>query len=397
MAGASDLAASSPLAERAIGLLETLVAFDTTSHRSNLELIAWVEDYLAGHGVTSERVPDAGGAKSNLLATIGPKIAGGVVLSGHTDVVPVEGQPWTSDPFVLTRRGERLCGRGTCDMKGFIALALAAVPDILAAGPRRPAHLAFSYDEEIGCLGAPGLIRRMIESVPTPSLVLIGEPTSLAIATAHKGILYHEVVVTGREAHSSQPQLGASANMTAARLMAALDGLAQRLEREADPASPFEPKWPTLTIGLVHGGTAPNILARECRFVFDLRSPAGIDTDAALAGFMTLAAAEDAAIRERAPDGGVSVRRIADVPAFEAARGGGAEALARRLAGDNGPAATVSFGTEAGQFQAAGLPVILCGPGSVDQAHQPDEYVEIVQMQRGADMMARLAAELAAA
>jgi acetylornithine deacetylase len=191
--------------------------------------------------------------------------------------------------------------------------------------------------------------------------------------------------------------LGASAIMTAARLMAALDRLAQRLEKEADPASPFEPRWPTLTIGQVNGGTAPNILALECRFVFDLRAPAGFDAHAALAEFFALAQAEDAAIQERAPDGGVTVRRIADVPAFEAAQGGAAEALARRLAGDNGPADTVSFGTEAGQFQAAGLPVILCGPGSVDQAHKPDEYVEIVQMQRGADMMTRLAAELAAA
>lgn len=390
------MAASSDLAERAIDLLGTLVAFDTTSHRSNLDLIAWVESYLAGHGIAAERVPDASGAKSNLLATVGPKVAGGVVLSGHTDVVPVEGQPWTTDPFALTRRGERLFGRGTCDMKGFLALALAVVPDILAAGPRRPAHLAFSYDEEIGCLGAPGLIRRMAETLPTPSLVLVGEPTSLKIATAHKGILYHEVVVRGREAHSSQTQLGASAIMTAARLMAALDQVAGRLEKEADPASPFEPPWPTLTIGQVNGGTAPNILALECRFVFDLRAPAGFDAQAALAEFFALAQAEDAAIRERAPDGGVTVRRVADVPAFEAGQGGTAEALARRLAGDNGPVATVSFGTEAGQFQAAGLPVILCGPGSVDQAHKPDEYVDIVQMQRGADMMARLAAELEA-
>jgi acetylornithine deacetylase len=389
------MAPSSVLAERAIDLLATLVAFDTTSHRSNLELIAWVERYLAGHGVHAERVPDASGAQSNLLATVGPMVAGGVVLSGHTDVVPVEGQPWTTDPFHLTRKGERLFGRGTCDMKGFLALALAAVPDVLAADPRRPLHLAFSYDEEIGCLGAPGLIRRMAETLPTPSLVMVGEPTSLTIATAHKGILYHEVVVRGREAHSSQPHLGASAIMTAARLMAALDQLAQRLEMAADPDSPFEPRWPTLTIGQVSGGTAPNILALDCRFVFDLRAPAGFDAHAAVAEFLALAEAEDVAIRKRAPDGGVTVRRIADVPAFEAQRGP-AEALARRLAGYNGAPTTVSFGTEAGQFQASGLPVILCGPGSIDQAHQPDEYVDIVQMQRGADMMARLAAELAA-
>jgi acetylornithine deacetylase len=393
---ANSVSPSTDLAERAIDLLATLVAFDTTSHRSNLALIAWVERYLADHGVVAQRVPDASGAKSNLLATIGPKAAGGVVLSGHTDVVPVEGQPWTTDPFRLTRRGDRLFGRGTSDMKGFLALALAAVPDILATGPLRPVHLAFSYDEEIGCLGAPDLIRRMAETLPAPSLVMVGEPTRLTIATAHKGILYHEVVVRGREAHSSQPHLGASAIMTAARLMAALDQLAKRLEREADPESPFEPQWPTLTIGQVNGGTAPNILALDCRFVFDLRAPAGFDAHGAVAEFLALAEAEDAAIRERAPDGGVTVRRIADVPAFEA-QSGPAEALARRLAGYNGAPTTVSFGTEAGQFQAAGLPVILCGPGSIDQAHQPDEYVDVVQMQRGADMMTRLAAELATA
>ncbi len=390
------MTAAAALAERAIGILETLVGFDTTSHRSNLELIAWVEAYLARHGVTSERVPNAEGIKSNLLATIGPMVAGGIVLSGHTDVVPVDGQPWTSDPFTLTRRGDRLYGRGTCDMTGFIALALAAVPDIQAAAPRRPVHIALSYDEEIGCLGAPHLIRRMAETLPHPALVLIGEPTSLNVAGAHKGILYHEVIVRGREAHSSQPHLGASAIMTAVRLMSALERLAERLDREADPDSPFEPKGPTLTIGQVNGGTAPNILALDCRFVFDLRAPAGVDPYAALAEFMALAEAEDAALKAKAPGAGVTVTRTADVPAFMTPAGGAAEVLARRLAGDNGPARTVSFGTEAGQFQAAGFPSVLCGPGSIDQAHQPDEYVDIAQLERGAALMLRLASEISA-
>ncbi len=388
--------AGAGLTGRAIDILERLVAFDTTSYRSNLELIAWVETYLASHGVSAHRVEDASGAKAGLLATIGPAVAGGIVLSGHTDVVPVDGQPWSSDPFVLTRRGERLYGRGTCDMKGFLALALAAVPDILAAGPRRPAHLAFSYDEEIGCLGAPGLIRRIAETLPAPALVLVGEPTSLNVVVAHKGILYHEVVVRGREAHSSQPHLGASAIMSAVRLMSELEATARRLDEAADPASPFEPRGATLTIGQVSGGTAPNILALDCRFIFDLRAPAGLDTEAALAGFFAAAAREDAALKAVDPGAGVTVRRVADVPAFQATPGGAAEILVRRLIGDNSPARAVSYGAEAGQFQGAGFPTLLCGPGSIDQAHQPDEFIDIAQMERGAGLMSRLATELAA-
>jgi acetylornithine deacetylase len=388
MGGVSD-----HLTERAITILERLVAFDTTSHLSNLELISWVEAYLAGHGVAAQRVASADGAKANLLATVGPAVAGGIVLSGHTDVVPVVGQPWTSDPFVLTRRGDRLFGRGTCDMKGFLALALAAVPDILAASPRRPAHLAFTYDEEVGCLGAPGLIRHLAETLPRPALVLVGEPTSLRVVSAHKGIIVHEVTLRGREAHSSQPHLGASAITSAVRLMTVLNDIAERLEREADPASRFEPKGATLTIGQLNGGTAANILALDCRFVFDLRAQAGLDPREILRDFYDLAAREDAALRASAADGGVTIRVLGDVPAFEAASAAG-EAIARRLAGDNGAMGAVSFAAEAGQFQVAGFPAMLCGPGSIDQAHQPDEYIEISQMERGAALMSRLTHEL---
>jgi len=391
------IGADGDLARRAIAILGDLVAFDTTSHRSNLGLIAWIERYLGDLGVASARVPDAAGVKSNLLATIGPMVDGGVALSGHTDVVPVVGQPWASDPFLLTRRDDRLYGRGTCDMKGFLALALAAVPDLLAASLRRPAHLAFSYDEEIGCLGAPSLIAAISALPARPALVLIGEPTSLNVVSAHKGIFYYEVTVRGREAHSSQPHLGVSAIRSAVRLMACLEAIAERLEGEADPASPFDPKWATLTIGTVNGGTATNILALDCRFVFDLRSAAGSDPGEILRPFFDLAAREDLAIKARAPDGGVTVRMLADVPAFEATVGGPGEVLARRLAGDNGPVRTVSFGTEDGQFRNAGFETILCGPGSIDQAHQPDEYVEISQIERGAAMMSRLAAELSRA
>jgi len=378
------------LAARAIDELARLVAFDTTSRGSNLELIGHVEAFLATIGVASRRVANADGTKANLLVSIGPDVAGGVVLSGHTDVVPVDGQPWTSDPFVLTPRGDKLYGRGTCDMKGFLALALATAPDFAAGGLKRPVHLAFSYDEEIGCLGAPDLIAEIAASVPRPAAVIVGEPTGMEAVSAHKGITSFRVTVTGREAHSSQTHLGVSANMAAIQLMASLSALAERLERDADPASPFTPKWPTLTVGLINGGTALNILARECVFVFDLRTPHGTDPDAILAGFFEEARALDAQMKARFDGVGVLVERRSRTPAFALEPGGAAEAFARRLAGDNGPTRAVPYAAEAGQFQEAGYSVVICGPGSIDQAHQPDEYVEVSQMQRGAAFMVRL-------
>ncbi|HWE99647.1 MAG TPA: acetylornithine deacetylase [Caulobacteraceae bacterium] len=381
------------LARRGTELLERLIGFDTTSRDSNLALIEFVENYLGGHGVASRRIVSPDGAKANLLASVGPPAAGGIVLSGHTDVVPVDGQPWTSDPFTLTRRGDKLFGRGTCDMKGFIALALAAVPDLVAARPARPAHLALSYDEEVGCLGAPRLIAEMARDLPAPALVIVGEPTSSALVGAHKGISLFEVIVRGREAHSSQTHLGVSAVMAAVRLMSVLDQAAARLEAEAEPHSPFVPPHATLTIGIVHGGTAGNILARECRFLFDVRAPAGADVGAMLRDFFSAVKTEDAAIRSRC-DGGVEVIRRADVPGFSMPRGGPAEALARRLTGDNGEPGAVSFAAEAGQFGGAGFPTVLCGPGSIDQAHQPDEFIAIEQMERGAALLAAVVAEL---
>lgn len=385
------MSSTESLAARATQILKRLVAFDTTSRLSNLELIGWVETYLAGHGVASTRVASPDGTKANLLATVGPDLEGGVVLSGHTDVVPVDGQPWTSDPFTLTERDGRLYGRGSADMKGFIALALAAVPDLLAAPLKRPAHLAFSYDEEVGCLGAPHLIEAL-RAVPPPALVVVGEPTSMETVSGHKGIASFRVTVTGREAHSSLTHLGVSANMAAVRLMAALAELSERLAI-ADQHSPHLPKGASLTIGMMHGGTAVNILARECSFAFDLRCPHGMDPMATLAGFLALTERTNADLKARAPEAGVSVELLANVPAF-AEPGGPAEAFARRLAGDNGPSRVVSYAAEAGQFQRAGYSVVLCGPGSIDQAHQPDEYIEVAQMQRGAAFMVRLAEAL---
>ncbi len=381
--------AATDLTPAALDILKTLVGFDTTSRLSNMALIEWVEAFLDGYGVPHRRVPNADGSKSNLIASLGPAAEGGVVLSGHTDVVPVDGQPWSSDPFVLVERDGRLYGRGTCDMKGFLALALAAVPE-LAVSARRPVHLAFSYDEEIGCLGSPAMIEVIRRELPRPALVVVGEPTRMEAVNGHKGIATFTVRVTGREAHSSQTQLGVSAIMEAVKLMGSLTALSERLEREADPASPFTPKGATLTIGVVHGGTAGNILARECTFLFDLRFPPGLDPEAILAPFFAEADALDRTLKARAPEAGVEVTRRSSTPALSPEPDGIAEAFARRLAGDNGPPRAVAFAAEAGQFQQAGFSTVICGPGSIEQAHQPDEYVELAQMQRGAAFMRRL-------
>ena len=378
------------LTARALQHLERLVAFDTTSRGPNLDLIAYVEGELGALGVTGRRVPNADGTKTNLHATLGPAAEGGIVLSGHTDVVPVDGQPWTSDPWTLTRRGERLYGRGTCDMKGFLALALAAAPEVLAARPARPVHLAFSYDEEVGCLGAPDMIADMVRELPRPAVVIVGEPSDMTAVSGHKGVATFTLTVRGREAHSSLPEQGVSAIMEAVPLLARLHALAASLRAQADAASPFHPPYPTLTVGVVRGGTAGNILARECEALFDLRTPPGMDPAAVLAPFLAEVASLDARLKARAPEAGAAVRRRSLTPAFAPEPEGAAEALARRLAGDNGPARAVSYAAEAGQFQGAGFSTVICGPGSIEQAHQADEYVELAQMQRGAAFMARL-------
>jgi acetylornithine deacetylase len=378
------------LSARAIDVLTDLVAFDTTSRGSNLALIEYAEAILAKSGVTSRRVPNADGTKANLMAIIGPHLEGGVALSGHTDVVPVDGQPWTSDPWTLTRRDGRLYGRGTCDMKSFLALSLATVPDFAAAGLKRPIYIAFSYDEEVGCLGAPDLIAELAKLTPPPATVVVGEPTDMQAISGHKGIASFRVTVTGREAHSSLTHMGVSANMAAIRLMNSLVMLSDRLAAEADPKSPFLPKGASLTVGMVNGGTAVNILARECVFIFDLRTQPDQNPFAILEGFFAEAKAMDIVMKSRAAEAGVLVENRSVTPPFAPEASGAAEALARTLAGDNGPMRVAPYAAEAGQFQQAGFSTVICGPGSIDQAHQPDEFIEISQIERGAEFMVRL-------
>ena len=385
----------SDLSTRAVDILRTLVGFDTTSRDSNLALIEWVEGYLSDRGVASKRVPNAEGTKANLYATVGPNVDGGVVLSGHTDVVPVDGQPWSSDPFTLIERDGRLQGRGTCDMKGFIALALAIVPDLLAARVSRPIHLALSYDEEVGCLGSWSMIEEMTAVLPTPSAVVVGEPTMMRPVNGHKGIASFWTTVTGREAHSSLTHLGASANMAAIPLLAHLHRTSAELEAAGDPTNGFTPSGATLTVGMLNGGTALNILARECVFAFDLRSPPDVDTGPALEAYRAAVAEADAALKARFPRCGAEVTPRASTPPLRPEPDGEAERLVRRLTGDNAPADKVAYAAEAGQFQQAGWSTIICGPGSIEQAHQADEYVSVEQMERGAAFMRRLVEDLA--
>jgi acetylornithine deacetylase len=376
-----------------LAILERLIAFDTTSRNSNLALIEWVEAFLNERGVASQRVLNADGAKANLYAVVGPRGEGGVVLSGHTDVVPVDGQPWTSDPWVLTARGDKLFGRGTADMKSFLALSLAHIDAALAAPLKRPMMLAFSYDEEVGCLGAPSMIAEMAQVLPKPAAVIVGEPTSMKVVSAHKGVRSFIVEVTGREAHSSLPDQGVSAVMEALKLMTLVVEMGGQARANAESTSLFSPPGPTMTIGKVEGGTAANIIARQCSFVWDLRTPDMADGDAIEARFRDAAAKLDAEIKARAPEGGVVVTRRSLTAGLALDRDSGAETLVRALTGDNETRA-VAYAAEAGLFQRAGMPAVLCGPGSIEQAHQPDEWIERSQIEEGARFMAKLVERL---
>jgi len=376
-----------------IALLERLVSFDTESSKSNLPLIDFVESYLRDQGVSFVRAPNAEGDKAALFATIGPQIGGGVVLSGHTDVVPVTGQKWSSDPFVLRRDGGRLYGRGAVDMKGFGAVCLAMIPEFKAAALTRPIHILLSYDEETTCLGPLDVIARFGADLPLPQAVIVGEPTSMQVADAHKSVTAHTTRVTGYEIHSANLHRGVSAVHIACRLVAELERLSEGFRAEGDPSGRFDPPFSSVHVGVIHGGTARNIVARDCEFQWEFRGLPGVSAHAArerLDAFVDalrpgLAAFPQAAIET---DTGVAVPWLAPQP------GSPAETLALRLAKTNRTIA-VPYGTEAGQFQQAGVPAVVCGPGRIDEAHQPDEYVDIAQLSACVEFMRGLVAELA--
>jgi acetylornithine deacetylase len=378
---------------RAIEILERLIGFPSVSARSNLDLIQWIRDELARHGIKSDLVPAPDGQpKANLWASIGPDAPGGLVLSGHTDVVPVEGQPWSSDPFTLSQRDGRLYGRGTSDMKGFIALCLALAPEMLARPLKVPIHFAFSYDEEIGCLGAPHLIAELGKRFPKPALAIIGEPTELKLGTRHKGCYSFETEITGRDAHSSQTHKGANAIVAAAAIVGELDRIAEELTHSPLNDANFEPPYPTINVGRIDGGTAVNIVARHCTVHWDFRATPGADPALVLPQLERFIAGTVLPRLQRvAPEARVVTRPRAQVPPLVDEPGGAAESLVKFLTGAN-QTIGVAFATEAGQFQAAGLSAIVCGPGSILQAHQPDEFIELSQMAAGEAFLRKLIA-----
>ncbi|MEY3233101.1 MAG: hypothetical protein RL230_372 [Pseudomonadota bacterium] len=377
-----------------IEILTHLVRFDTTSRNSNLHLIEWVEAHVAPLKPHLRRVPNADGTKTNLIISFGPLDAqGGVVLSGHTDVVPIDGQDWTTDPWTLTERDGRLYGRGTCDMKGFAACALAFAPAMAQASLTAPIHIALSYDEEIGCLGAPSLVEVLNQHYAKPEAVIIGEPSDMGVVSGQKGLSTFQIEITGRAAHSSQVQQGVSAIMEAVPLLANLRALAEEVRSNAPKDSPFEPPGTSLTIGLIDGGTASNILAQSCNITWDMRFEVGDDPHVHEARVAAWVAEVDASIKARAPEGGARMVRRSLSPAMAPEAQGTAEALARALTGDNTTRA-VAYATEGGIFQGGGLSTVICGPGSILQAHQPDEFIEISQLAAGCAFMERLVKRL---
>ncbi len=365
-------------------LLERLVAFPTVSSESNLPLVDWVEAYLVQWGARCRRTFSDDRSRANLLATFGPEGSGGVLLSGHTDVVPAGEPQWESDPFQMEARGSRLYGRGTADMKGFLAVALSLVPEVAKSTLDRPFQFALSYDEEVGCVGAPRMIRDLVSAGIQPEIAIVGEPTDMEVVVAHKSVHLFRTTVRGVEAHSSQPHLGAGAILGAGRLIEAIWRIGEEARREADSSAGFEPPWTTVQVGLIEGGTAVNILPAECTFVWEYRSLPGEDQERIPKRFETEVRERVLpALREFAPDAEIETEPISRVPPLAPEEGGAAEAFACEVLGEApGAGRVVAYGTEGGQFQEAGISTVICGPGSIDQAHRPNEFVEIEQLER---------------
>jgi acetylornithine deacetylase len=377
-------------------VLDKLVSFPTVSQGSNLDLVDWLEGYLGGHGITTHRFWNETRDKAALMAHAGPMVAGGVVLSGHSDVVPVEGQTWTSDPWIVTERDGRLYGRGTCDMKGYVALAVWALVRAQAQGVTRPLQLALSFDEEIGCTGAPPMIAAMQDVLPKGEIALIGEPSNMKLITGHKGGVGYNVHVKGFEVHSSLLPYGVSAVMQAARLIEWVNQQNEAVQARTPTVTAlrFDPPFTTQHVGRIAGGTADNITAADCRFSIEMRVIPDEDLATYKRAFRDEAERLSQQMQAIRPEAGITLDPFFGVPALRPEEGGAAEALVRRLTGDNA-SGVVSYGTEAGQFQEAGYSAVVCGPGAIAQAHQPDEYLEIAEFEAGHRFMQTLLKELA--
>jgi acetylornithine deacetylase len=371
-------------------LLAALVAFDTTSHKTNIPLIEFVEAYLAKHGIASQRVPTADGLKSSLFATIGDASPGGIALSGHTDVVPVASQAWDTNPFELIERDGKLYGRGACDMKGYLACALAMVPDLKARRLKMPFHLAFSYDEEVGCTGVRPMVAALGKSLPRPRYVFVGEPSRMAVVDAHKGPVRWRVELKGRAAHSSMPHYGVNAIAYAGRMIGELLRMEEEL-KASTRIERFDPPWTTMQVTQIEGGTASNVVPVPCWFGWETRALPGFDPftlDRRLRAF-----AEEKCLPEMrriAPESEIKVIVTNHVPAYAADTASGIIPLTLKLAQQNETYA-VSYCTEAGIFQDGGAPAIICGPGDIAQAHTANEFIRVEELEKCLAFLARLA------
>ncbi len=370
-------------------MMAKLISFPTVSSETNLPLVEFVADYLKSWGVEPHLIYNDEGNKANLYAHIGPMIEGGVILSGHTDVVPVVGQNWDTDPWTVVEKDGKYFGRGTCDMKGFDAIALAAVPDMLSADLKHPIQIALSYDEEIGCEGVIPMIAELADKMPKAAMAIIGEPSMMKAVTGHKGGVGFLTEVKGFEVHSSLVHTGVSAVMIAAHLVEWHNQQMEQAMKNADPACAFEPPFTTYHVGIINGGTAGNITAKDCWFVSDYRVLPTEDPDEIRARYRAKVAEVEAKMRRTRPETSITLTSRFGVPGLKPEDNGPAEALVRRLTGDNSDN-VVSYGTEAGHFQNAGFSTVICGPGNIEQAHQPNEYVTVAQFETAVTFMQNL-------
>jgi acetylornithine deacetylase len=373
-----------------IEMIERLISFDTTSHKENIQLIHFAADLLHDLGAETRLTWDDSRRKANLFATLGPPDRPGIVLSGHTDVVPVEGQDWSSDPFRMIRHEERLFGRGTADMKSFIALCLALAPDFAARSLSLPIHFAFSYDEEIGCIGVRRLIDDLAQLPIRPKLCIVGEPTEMQVIIGHKGKKNVRCHVHGKECHSALNDRGVNAIEIGAELVAFMRNLQKRIRRDGPFDPGYDPPYSTIHTGLIRGGTALNIVPAECSFEFEIRNLPHHDPESLMAevrGF-----AQDVVPEMLAIDGatGIMFDEYNTTAGLDTGEQDEAAILARQLSGANGPSGKVSFTTEAGLFHASGIPTVVCGPGSIAQAHKPDEFIDLTQVAQGEAFLRRL-------
>lgn len=367
-----------------IDLIKKLISFDTTSRNSNLELINFIRDYLKGLGIESLLVPDETGTKANLYATLGPMDRPGILLSGHTDVVPIDGQEWDSDPFDVIEKDLKLFGRGTCDMKSFVAICLAYAPKFLERGLETPIHFAFSHDEEVGCVGVRSLVTKLTNEIrPKPMMCIVGEPTSMQVIIGHKGKLSYKCIVRGLEAHSSLAPQGVNAVEYAAELIAYLKGMARQIQKDGPFDDVYDITHTTVHTGTVHGGTALNIVPKDCSFEFEFRCIAGHDGHELFEKVKRHAhEILEPEMKAIDPSAGFKFEELSAIEGLDIDPGEEVVTLAKTLAGRNDHA-KVAFGTEAGLFQQdAGIPTVVCGPGGIDQAHKPNEFVALEQIDK---------------